>query len=123
MIEWQIFDFIIIAFAVFRLSLMLVEEDGAFSITYAIRLIGFKPNGKTKLEAYKYSLVRNSWQVHHEITNHIGKLLSCIWCTSIWVALIVPPLYFGLKDTPAVFIFYALAFSGLTILINKKANS
>ncbi len=123
-IDW--FTCIVLALSIHRLSYMLVHEDGSLSIAYAIRLLGTKPilpkSNETKITfwyLWKRSLVNYSTDFNYTITNHFGKLLSCILCTSVWVSLLTVMLYLLVKDTYFVYIFYILALADITLLLER----
>lgn len=68
----DISEFIILSLATWRISSMWVEEEGPFCIFEKLRrLLGVRQDE----DGYSYGI------------NEIGHTLSCIWCTSIWVAL------------------------------------
>lgn len=95
-------EFVIFGFAVWRLSSLLVREDGPFDILAKFRhKIGVyydersKPQGK----------------------NVIAKAFTCVWCLSVWVAL---PAAASLNlANVRNFIVLTLALSGLAVLIDS----
>ena len=87
---------VVLGLATWRISSMLVNERGPFDMF--IRL-------------------RNKMGFMHDDAGHViarpdGNVLSCIWCTSVWIAL---ALYFL-----PIQISYVLAISTLTIIVNEK---
>lgn len=125
--ELNFLDWVLIILSVFRISEMLVNEDGFLSLTFAIRLFGNKIKTNDKIEISKFhiwktSLVKGSEIVQLIPTNHLGKLLQCIWCTSVWVGLLLPLAYIYTKDTLFVFVFVGLSLSSLTIFLDKLTD-
>lgn len=89
-------SFLIISFAVWRLSSLLYDEDGPWLIFKQMR----------------------KWIKSHE---HKGSLISdalkCFWCLSIWVAL--PFATYESEGRIYAFFTYTLAYSALAIVIDK----
>jgi len=120
-----IVEFILFSIAVWRISLMITSEDGFLGITYAIRLLGFEilqPKDVSKFEAWKnvvFSGSQEAMPIQLVISNHFGKLVSCIMCTSTWISLVgLAAMYF---NNPYIdFFFYVMGFNGIAILIQKK---
>lgn len=75
-----------LALATWRLSYLLVREDGPYNITKRLRAL--------------FSL---------------GGLLDCIYCVSVWAALLM----YGLLPTPAAPVVYVLAISGAAMLMHR----
>ena len=61
----NLFELIVKALAVWRISNLLVDEDGPYDIARKIRAIANDKN------------------------QQLGAMLDCLWCTSVWVALFV----------------------------------
>ena len=65
------FCFLIVALAVWRVSSLLVNEDGPFDIFAKIRYwVGVRFNQLSE----PYGI------------NVISKGLTCVWCTSVWIS-------------------------------------
>lgn len=83
-------DMLILALAAWRLAYMLVYEEGLFEVFDRIRRVA------------------NNWE-------QAGKLLSCVWCCSVWTAAGMLLLWqFGVGRV----IVYALALSALAITLH-----
>lgn len=67
----QPFTFLIFALAVWRISSLLVNEDGPFDIFIKLR---WKAGVRFDKESEPYG------------TNVISKGLLCVWCVSVWIA-------------------------------------
>lgn len=65
---------LIAVLATWRISSLLVREDGPFDIFALIRTVA----------GVKYDENSNAYS-----GNVFGKMLLCLWCTSIWVALAI----------------------------------
>lgn len=71
MAEMSLGDLLLLGLATWRLTSLLVNEDGPFDLFVKLRwLLG----------------VRFDEQSQRQGTNMLAKGLLCIWCTSIWVA-------------------------------------
>lgn len=95
------FDFIILGLAVFRLSLMVTKENGPLWVFKHLReLVKKKANGKS----------------------HMDEGIECLWCMSMQIALVVAILSTFLFHCSKVYdvIVYALALSGLAIILNQQ---
>ena len=114
-------DLVLISLATWRLSYMLVSEDGNMSIAYAIRLLGMRPrNGeRTRWNAWKQSLTKPAAIVPLDISNNFGKMLTCIYCTSVFVGIfyVVAYLYFG-TTLPFTILTLSLDVSALSLIIH-----
>lgn len=99
--------FIILGLATWRLSSLLVDEDGPFDIFARLRaLLGVRYNKSN--DAYSF--------------NQVGTALTCVWCTSIWVAIMLTISYsFYSKETLIVCLPFAL--SAVAIAIEKGINN
>lgn len=126
MLNFTALEILILVLATFRISFMLTSEDGSFSVTYAIRLLGgnVRPltnqgaeNGTSKVQAWKDSLVAQGRPILY--TNHFGKLIGCIYCTSVWVGILIVPLYEYLRGTVLVYGFWGLAMSAAAIIVSR----
>lgn len=98
----QVYKFVLIGMAVWRLSSLLANEDGPFDVFAKLRnLLGveYDKNG----ESYG--------------TTWISKGILCIRCNSIWVAAIVA---LSLSDDFATWLIHTLALSTTAIIIDSK---
>ena len=97
MLDWL--PIVLIALATWRVTSMLVQEDGPFTI---------------------FRRVRRLWGIQHDDTgcifnvpdNNMAKLFSCQWCMSVWIG----PALYGLWFIAPVAILL-LAISAGAILI------
>ena len=65
---------LVVSLAVFRISLMIVSEDGPFTIFPRFkRWIGVRYDQYSQVYA----------------TNEFAKLFTCVWCLSLWLGLAV----------------------------------
>ncbi len=90
----MIFYFIIVSFAVWRLTHLFSKEDGPFDIIFLIR----KKAG----------------------TGFFGSLLDCFYCVSIWVAL---PFGIWIGTTWREKLLYWIALSGAGCLLEQATTS
>jgi hypothetical protein len=94
-----IVDFIIHAFAIFRLALMIAKESGPGWV-------------------FKHS--RNWIKRRAPKWTHMDEGIECMWCMSMQFALILTTLRFFLATNPVyVVIVFALAISGAAIAVNQ----
>ena len=98
---------VISALATWRISYMLVNERGAFGVTEWIRN---RVGVLTRLDEHgrAYS------------PNELGKLLECVYCTSVWVALPFA-LILGVYANAGLLAYIGLWFgiSGLALQFNR----
>lgn len=88
--------FTVFAIATWRLTRMLQKEEGPFNIFGKFRNLFIKnEEGGTRLIL-------------------IGKLLACMWCLSVWVAM---PFAFHLASNLLELVAYTAALSGAAMLI------
>jgi hypothetical protein len=87
-------DFILIALAAWRVASLLVNEDGPFNIFAGVRGF-FTQEGEVR---------------------GIGLLLTCVWCTSVWTAILCY-LVWSVWEPPII----VLAASALAIAVEEKA--
>ena len=101
------YDLIVFALATWRLSSLLVNEEGPFLMFLRFRLMvgviyihhgsgEFLNKEDTLNEANDNGLVFCG----AHFSNQVAKLFSCIWCTSVWVGLILVTLHELLKERP-----------------------
>jgi hypothetical protein len=101
-----VLNFLVIALATYRLSVMLVEEDGPGLLFHKLR----KATG-----VY--------YDEHSEQTadNVVGQIFSCVWCMSVWVAGVITLLHLYGPDAFEV-AHLMLAASGLTVFLHGVAH-
>jgi hypothetical protein len=76
----SVHSLIILALATWRLTSLLVNEDGPFKMFYRLReWAGVIHNGNGDVIGCENSL--------------FAGLLSCFWCTSVWIAIILSALF------------------------------
>lgn len=94
----EIFDMILMGLATWRISSLLVREDGPYYVFKKIReRCGFEYDNDGSLVSYP--------------SNHV---LRCTWCTSFWVAIVV-------MFVPTV-ILWPFAVSASAIVVDKVVN-
>lgn len=99
-------NFIVSALAVWRLSSLLVREDGPGDVFAKLRTFS----------GVRYDEHSNSYG-----TNILSSALTCVWCTSVWVGFFV-----AFLDKPAklhTFLQRALALSASAIIIDEVMNA
>lgn len=92
-------DFLLHAFAIFRLALMVAKESGPGWV----------------FKHFRQWVKRNApaW-------THLDEGVECMWCTSMQFALIVACLRFFLASNPVYGVMiFALAISGAAIAVNQ----
>ena len=100
----DILDFIIFGIAVWRVSSLIVEEEGPFHMFRKIR----EATGIQHDESGAIWIVPDTFA---------AGLLSCIWCASVWVATAWVALWYVLPG-PALFFSQIMALSGFAVIIN-----
>lgn len=90
------------ALATWRLSLMLVEEAGPFDIFERVR---------RKAEVYYLG-------EDGRPTTFFGKLLSCLWCTSVWMGTGVTIVALS----PVWYVLIPFAFSGFAVIVHLRTG-
>ncbi len=98
----QVYKFILIGMAVWRLSSLLANEDGPFDVFARIR----------NLLGVQYDKNNETFG-----TNWISKGIICVWCNSVWVAAFVA-IYFS--DDFATWLIHTFALSTTAIIIDSK---
>ena len=97
-------DYLILAFATWRLASLFVGEEGPYRIFVRLRAwVGVRYNGET-FQQYA--------------TNMISEGFTCIWCMSVWVGTILSIAYY-LLPVVVVWLCLPLAISAGAICINK----
>lgn len=99
--------FVVLALAVWRVSSLIVYEEGPWDVLCKVRhLLGVRYDALSK----PYGL------------NVVGKALCCMWCTSVWVG-IAFVLVFLAFPSPSLMVSFPLGLSALAILFNKAVGN
>lgn len=95
----------IVGLVVWRISNLLVNEEGPFDIFVLLRrIVGVRYD--------EYSVAYGK--------NVVARALTCVWCTSFWVSLVCCPLVFiGISANIPDIILAVLALNSIAILINE----
>lgn len=129
----NIYQWIVFSFAVWRLSNLLVNEEGPFSMFLRLRLmigIHYIHSGSgdklSRVEVLEEMQANDLVFCQTYFSNEFAKLFSCVWCLSVWVGLLFALLEELLKGTPAYDIFnfflIVLSLSSLAIIIDSVLN-
>jgi len=105
----SVFEWLILAIATWRLSHLLVSEDGPFDILFRFRkLIGFQVSPSYPLDETDFEWLPQ---------NKLAELFACVWCISIWIGL---GFYVGFMITPTTTLYVALplSLSAIAVVIN-----
>jgi len=97
-------DFIILSLAVWRLSSLLVEEDGPWCVFSRLRHFA---GVRVDEDGRAYGL------------NELGYMLSCIWCTSLLIAFSWF-IFWLISPRWSVFTALPFALTGLTVIFHGK---
>jgi type IV secretory pathway VirB3-like protein len=96
-------DIIILSLAVWRVTSLLVSEDGPFNVFAKMRyLLGVRYNERSE----PYGL------------NVVSEMLLCVWCASLWVALFAAIMYIFL-GTIIIYVSLPFALSTGAVIIEK----
>jgi hypothetical protein len=125
MSNFDFFSFVLVAISTWRLTSLIVQEDGPYFIFLRLRMLvgivylnGSTPMGKKEtIEIHRH--VGNMFPA--KPTNELARAMSCIWCASVWVGLVLATLNLTLTgDALAVFqiFIFSLAASGLAVKLN-----
>jgi len=99
-------DYVILGLATWRISNLLVNEDGPWDIFSKLRhLAGVRYDEHSSL----YS------------TNELSKLLMCVWCLSPYLAAVLTLAYWFWPSI-AIPISLPFALSAMAVLVDKVAN-
>lgn len=99
-------SFFLLALAVWRISSLLVNENGPFDIFQRLRFsVGVRWHGASSVPE-----------------TELAKVFLCLWCMSFWVGLLIALLFFWL---PAFTLFCLMPFalSAVAIVIDKLISS
>lgn len=116
-------DLVVLVLAVWRISYMLVEEDGPWAVFRLLRKrlrageFGGPTMDATRLNETE---VAQAMMAAGSKRPMLGDLLSCVYCTSVWVALLSMAAY--LLWSPTLWVFTALALSAGAIIIQEGLN-
>ena len=102
--EISLLEIVILALAVWRLSSMLVNEDGPLHIFHKLR--------------YKMGMRYNENSIEYP-TTPLSDLFACVWCMSMWVGFGITVVYL-LLEAAAVYIAMPFALSAVAIMIGRK---
>lgn len=96
---------VIVGLVVWRISSLLVNEDGPFNLFAKFR--------------HKIGVYYDEYSVAHG-RNVIAGAFTCVWCISFWVAWICAPLVFIDKSANILeYILATLALNAIGIVINE----
>ena len=108
---------LILSLMVYRLTYMLVHEDGIFEVFKRFRkLVGVRMDTVTRNNEYGADI-----QVDVLVSNNrIGEIFTCFKCCSVWVSILPSLYYVSLFNLPLPELFgwwvvYTLAMSGTAI--------
>lgn len=100
-------DFLILALAAFRISSLVAGEEGPYGLFDWLRsLIGVKRDDAGKTYG----------------TNSFATGLTCLWCNSIWIGLIITVAYAWRNDI-TVLASYPFAFSSVGMIVARWTHS
>lgn len=101
-------DFIILAFATYRMGMMLadVEQGGPFGLLHRLRSIS----------GVKYTEHSTPYG-----TNVVSEAMLCIYCNSVWIGFVFAVLY-AILGPLAVIVALPFALSGAAIVIKEFSN-
>ena len=103
----NIFTFVILSLATWRVSKLLTGEAGPFNVFLKIR----KASGIVHLDYTPYQIP----------DTFFAQLLSCVWCTSVWVGTLwFVAWYLAPKETELIAI--PLALSAVAILFESHIS-
>ena len=90
--SWVV-SFLVCALATWRLTHLIVEEDGPFDLIARLR----------------------TWLGDSQV----GRAMDCFYCSSLWLA---PPIAFAVSRTPLEWLFTGLALSGAACLLEQSTH-
>ena len=112
---------LISALATWRISNILVHEDGPFDFAKLLRTkSGLVPFDE--IPAQEQMFYEEDVEYIHN-NEFFAKLLSCVWCTSVWVGTAIS-IYLGIFNfiDKKIIPIYAFALSALAIFLYKGEN-
>jgi hypothetical protein len=96
-------EFIIVGLAVWRLSSLIVNEDGPFEV-----FAKFRDFSGVRYDSFSKPYGKNQF----------ANLITCVWCTSVWVGLLLATGYF-LAPTVTIWVSVPLGLSSLAVIIEE----
>lgn len=111
--------FLLLALALWRISAMLVYEDGPFFCFRRLRkFVRAGEFGGDTIDANRLSPeeLEEIMRAGGRRRGFLGELLSCLWCTSVWVALLIGLLYLFVPSS--IYLWGLLALSSLAIFMD-----
>jgi hypothetical protein len=97
---------VLAAFAVWRISAILVEERGPWDICYRFRkFIGIEHDGNMDVDVVP--------------ERFFPLLFSCIKCTSVWIGLLVMVVFLSMPATIFLLVIVPFGLSGVAVLIDS----
>ncbi len=109
----RLLNLLVLSGAVWRISYMLVFEDGPFNVFGSIREyagVRYNENYETFVPAYMGAARRT-----------IAGIFNCIYCMSVWIALLFSVLYFS-NQFVSVALAVPFALSAAAILIDRLCD-
>jgi len=100
-------NILILILATHRITLLLIKEDGPFYIFQHFRAwsgVYYDKNNKA------------------QGTNLLSEILSCFYCCSLWIAIILTGLYWSIPYDFIVYLFLPFALSSGAILLKDIVN-
>ena len=113
--EFNIFWFVLLALAVFRISRLIVHDKITSFIRRPFHEMVEEVNENGEVE--EYIVIKGKG-----LQSFIGELLSCHWCVGVWVSILLFMIvvYFPFIGKPLLLIFGAAGLAGLIETINIK---
>jgi len=129
------FWLVLIGLSTFRISLLLVEEEGMFLMFERIRMFFGVYYSTVELQNNQQVLVpvnnnivlrelKEGYELNYikQYKNEFSKLFSCVWCISVWVSLVLNLIWF-LTYSPDFYIidlvYMTLATSAIAIVLKQ----
>ncbi len=101
--EVNILEFLIIALGTWRLSSLLADEDGPFTIFGRLRhAVGVRYDERSQ----RYG------------TNELAKMVMCLWCNSIWLGVVATALYYW-QASLTLLMCFPFAISAFAIIVTE----
>jgi len=128
MININIFDFIIVSLAIWRISSLFVNEDGLYRVFPKFRrLIGQNAYVQKRSPENNIIIIKldkfdfKTPYTYLQNDSEFSKLFSCIWCLSMWVSFLTWALYsFTVPLGIFEYIIISLASSTVSIVLEKR---
>ena len=113
----KVVDLVVLALATWRLASLLGQEDGPFGVLAALRY----RMGERYDEYSNQVLERLGEKWYHALVYEIADQLTCLWCCSIWVGVLLTILYLVL---PMITFYWMLPFalSAVGVYLNARAR-